>query len=75
MNTCIRNGTYYLNNTGHRWVNYTDGIKDKITLLDTEGNPHTRTVIYWEAFGNFAVAIISYKGKRIRVFADEVLQG
>ncbi len=66
-------GTYYLNNTGHKWVNYTNGQKDKINLQTTTGKTITRTVIYYESFGNFATALISYKGKKISVFPDTLL--
>lgn len=67
------NGTYYLNNSGTRWVNFTNGKKSKITLLTKTGEQVTRTVIYYEAFGNFATALISYKGKKISVFSDTIL--
>ena len=67
------NGTYYLNNTGHKWVNYTNGQKDKINLHTATGKTITRTVIYYESFGNFATALISYKGKKISVFPDTIL--
>ena len=69
----MRNGTYYLNNSGHRWVNLIDGKRDKVTLQTKSGKSITRSVEYWEAFGNFATARISYKGKKISVFADTVL--
>lgn len=67
------NGTYYLNNSGHRWVNYTNGKKDKIVLSTVSGKLITRTVIFYESFGNFGSAVISYKGKKISVLLDTVL--
>ena len=67
------NGTYYLNNSGTRWINFTNGKKDKITLLTKSDKQITRTVIFYEAFGNFATALISYKGKKIYVFSDTIL--
>lgn len=67
------NGTYYLNNTGSRWIHLTNGQKDKISLHTTAGKTITRTVIYYESFGNFATALISYKGKKISVFSGTVL--
>lgn len=70
----MRTGTYYLNNNGSRWVNYTNGKKDKISLQTTTGKIITRTAIYYESFGNFATALISYKGKKISVFPDSILQ-
>jgi len=68
-------GTYYLNNSGSRWVNLTNGKRDSITLLTKKGEEVTRQVEFWASFGNFATARISYKGKRIDVFGDTVLEG
>jgi S-adenosylmethionine hydrolase len=68
------NGTYYLNNNGSKWVNYTKGQKDKITLKTESGKKIVRTVIYYESFGNFATALISYKSKKISVFGDTILK-
>lgn len=70
----MRTGTYYLNNTGHRWVNLTNGKRDKRTWTTESGQLVTRTVIFYESFGNFAVCHISYKGKRISVFPDSILK-
>lgn len=67
----------YLNNDGSRWVLYTDSTcrqKVKLKLSTTSGKVVERTVMFWQAFGNFAVACISYKGKKIKVFADQVLE-
>jgi len=65
---------YYLNNSGSRWVNLdSTGSHDKIILTTLTGRTITRSVKYWESFGNFATARISYKGKMIDVFADTVL--
>jgi hypothetical protein len=66
-------GTYYLNNNGSRWVNYTNGQKDKRTWETKSGKIITRTVIEYFSFGNFGGCIISYKGKKLRVLADTVL--
>ena len=70
----MRNGTFYLSNSGHKWVNLTNGKKDKITLYTKTGQPVVRTVIYYESFGNFATCRISYKGKKISVFPDTLLE-
>jgi hypothetical protein len=70
----MRNGTLYLNNSGHKWVNLTNGKKDKIVLKTRSGKLITRTVIYYESFGNFATCRISYKGKKISVFLDTLLE-
>jgi hypothetical protein len=68
------NGTFYLNNSGQKWVNLTNGKKDKIVLKTRSGQLITRTVIYYESFGNFATCRISYKGKKISVFLDTLLE-
>jgi hypothetical protein len=67
--------TFYLNNTGSRWVNIDRfGNKDKITLETKSGKLITRTCQFYEQFGNFATIQITYKGKRMMVFADTVLE-
>lgn len=68
------NGTYYLNNTGSRWITLIQGKKETINLTTKSGKSIVRTVILWESYGNSALAHINYKGKKIRVFADEVLE-
>jgi hypothetical protein len=62
----MRTGTFYLNNTGHRWVNLTNGKKDQIFAY-INGELIKRTAIYYESFGNFACACISYKGKKYSI--------
>jgi len=69
----MRTGTYYLNNHGSKWVNFTNGQKDKRTWQTVSGKTITRTVIYYESFGNFGACLISYKGKKISVLADSIL--
>jgi hypothetical protein len=70
----MRTGTFYLNNHGSRWVCYEDGKKTTVTLETKSGKLITRTAIYYESFGNFATALISYKGKKISVFNDTILE-
>jgi hypothetical protein len=70
----MRNGVYYLNNSGHRWVIFTDGKKEKITMKTKAGKEVVRTAIFYESFGNFATVCISYKGKKINVFPDTLLE-
>lgn len=70
----VVDGTYYLNNTGSRWVEFKNGRKPTITLETKNGYRVTRTVQFYEQWGNFALAYISYKGKRISVFSDTVLE-
>jgi len=67
------NGTYYLNNSGHRWVTFENGKRVKVTLTTKGGKTITRSANYFSAFGNFATVNISYKGKRINVFTDSLL--
>lgn len=70
----MRTGTFYLNNHGSRWVHLDNGKKSTITLETKSGKSITRTVIYYESFGNWATALISYKGKKISVFSDTILE-
>lgn len=67
-------GTFYLNNSGSRWVSYNNGKKEKITLKTESGKEIIRTAQWFESFGNFAVVAISYKGEIKKVFADEILK-
>ena len=67
--------TYYLNNTGSRWVNLDKfGNKDKITLKTETGKLITRTCQFHEQFGNFVRTQITYKGQRMFVFSDTTLE-
>lgn len=70
----MRNGTYYLNNYGTRWVIYEKNKKIKMKFLTASGKEIIRTPIYFEAFGNFGSCLISYKGKKIKVLADTILK-
>lgn len=70
----MRTGTFYLNNYGSRWINLNNGKRETITLKTKAGKPITRKVIFFEMFGNFATALISYKGKKISVFPDTILE-
>ncbi len=70
----MRNGTYYLNNTGSRWVTFENGNKVKHTWKTENGKEITRTCLYFESFGNFGSACISYKGKKINVLMDTILK-
>ena len=70
----MRNGVYYLNNHGSKWVVFNEGEKSTITLFTKSGKSITRTVIYYFSFGNYGGALISYKGKKIRVFEDTILE-
>lgn len=69
----MRNGMYYLNNSGTRWVIYENGKKRKIELQTKSGKKIIRTAIFYESFGNFATVCISYKGKKIKIFPDTIL--
>ena len=70
-----QNRTLYLNNNGSKWVNYdTSGKHEKIVLYTTNGTKIIRRVNYWQSCGNNATANITYKGKKINIFADSVLE-
>jgi hypothetical protein len=68
------NGTYYLNNHGSRWVTYENGKKPQLEWTTRSGKQIKRTVLYWESFGNFATACISYRGRKIKCFTDTILE-
>jgi len=69
----MRNGTYYLNNNGSRWVVYEKGKKVKHTFQTAQGKTVERTAIEFRSFGNFGCLKISWKGKIITVLADTIL--
>lgn len=70
----MRNGVFYLNNSGSRWVVLVNGKKEKRTFKTKSGKDVERTIIYYESFGNFGSACISYKGKKINVLMDSILE-
>ena len=71
----IKNTTLYLNNSGSRWI-VTDetGRREERTFTTKAGKEVKRRIIFYESFGNFATATISWKGKRISVFMDTKLE-
>lgn len=70
----MRTGMYYLNNRGDKWVVLdADGRREKRTWTTRSGIEVVRRVIYYESFGNFGSAVISYKGKRLSVLMDTIL--
>lgn len=67
--------TYYLNNSGSRWVVMDkDGNKEKVTLKTESGKLITRTAQFYENFGKFVRVMITYKGERMFVFTDTILE-
>jgi hypothetical protein len=68
------NGSYYLNNSGSRWVIYENGEKKSHIFKTESGKEIKRKLIFCESFGNFASALISYKGQRIKVLFDTILK-
>lgn len=70
----MKKGIFYLNNSGSKWVVFgSDGKREKITLQTKGGKLVQRSVNYYSSFGNFATANISWKGKKIDVFPDTLL--
>jgi hypothetical protein len=70
----MRTGVFYLNNWGSRWVVLDNGRREQQTWKTKSGKDVTRRVIYYESFGNFGSACISYKGKKINVLMDTILE-
>lgn len=57
--------TRYLNNTGHRWVDVAAGGRLFILVLP-DGSRKKRSMVCYEAVGNFAAIVYRYKGKTYR---------
>jgi hypothetical protein len=58
--------TFYLNNSGHRWITTNEkGKKEKVKIFFPEtGKMKMYTPLYIEAVGNFAHIVTRIKGKR-----------
>lgn len=70
----MKAGIYYLNNSGSRWVVLgPDGRREQHTFKTRSGKTVKRRVNYFKSWGNFAIAVISWKGKMVGVFCDELL--
>jgi len=68
-------GVYYLNNSGSRWIVLDDSGKKEQRYFETKsGKKLLKTILEYYSFGNFAGAVISHKGKKIRVFPDTKLE-
>jgi hypothetical protein len=64
----MRQGTYYLNNSGSKWVCFP---KEKILVFHgAVGYCKMRAIHHYEAFGNFAVTCFPYQGKMHKVLAE-----
>jgi len=65
----MKTETYYLNNSGSKWITYP---KEKVLVIDAaEKYCKIRTIQHYESFGNFAVACLKYKGKMIKAFLED----
>jgi hypothetical protein len=65
----MRQGTYYLNNSGSKWVHFP---KEKILVFHgAAGYCKMRTIHHYESFGNFSVVCFVYAGKMVKVFAED----
>lgn len=67
-------GIIYLNNSGTRWIAWDKGRHTTGEWLTKSGKTVHRRVIYFYSFGNFGGACIHYKGKRIKVLNDQILE-
>lgn len=59
----MKNGMYYLNNSGSRWAVYQNGKKEKVLVIH-EDQILERTAIEYKSFGNFASVVYCYKGEK-----------
>ena len=55
----------YLNNSGHRWVDVSTGGRSFILVLP-DGSRKRRSMVCYEAVGNFAAIVYRHKGKTYR---------
>lgn len=63
----MRNGTFYLNNSGSRWVVLKDGKHDMpFYLLLDDGTYKLRQADYYTMWGNHGCIAFRYKGLRIK---------
>ena len=62
--------TYYLNNSGHRFVVRENGRNIQVKLLDLN---LIRRAKYFQMLGNSAYVCCSVKGKLIKTFNYEVI--
>jgi len=53
MEQVLKSQVYYLNKSGSRWIVLEDGKKPKHPFKTVSGRIITRTVQYYESFGNF----------------------
>lgn len=68
--------TLYLNNSGHRWVNFNGKNKEKLNVFFPETNSNkSLTVHHWEAIGNFAVPYVRQRGKQIQLMPSSKKEG
>lgn len=67
-------GLFYLNKNGSRWVVFENGKRVRRIFETKSGVKIERSVNYFSAWGNFATANISYKGRRVNVFTDTILE-
>jgi hypothetical protein len=68
----MRNGTYYLNNSGSKCVHLVNGKQEKVLLYHgAEGYCKMRTPLYQYSFGNFGGYAFKYEGRIIKVLPEE----
>ena len=70
----MRNGIFYLNNYGSKWVILDNGKKPFEVFKTKSGKLIQRIPNYYFSFGNFGGVCINYKGKRINCLADTLLE-
>ena len=67
--------TYYLNKDKTRWVSMDKfGTKSKLTLETRSGQLVTRTIQFYEQYGEGVRIQITYKGTRMFVTSTTVLE-
>lgn len=64
----MRNGTYYLNQSGHRFVIYRNGQKQRVKVQGVIRSARCFTML-----GNTAYVTVYIKGKKVETFNYELV--
>ena len=66
--------TYYLNNSGSRWVLRNNQNKNISVSIEIDNKIYVRKAKYFYSFGNFAGVAVSFKGKIYKTLEFKLLE-
>jgi hypothetical protein len=66
--------TYYLNNSGSRWVNRNIENKNISVSFELDGITYIRRAKYFYSFGNFAGVAVSFNNKIYKTLNFKLLE-